>query len=39
MLAIYQGTAYDVWYVLTAVAWLIISVVMLRSRLFGKVTA
>jgi hypothetical protein len=39
MLAIYQGTAFDVSYVLLAVAPLIISVVMLRSHSFGKVTA
>jgi len=39
MLAIYQGTAFDVSYVLLAVAPLIISVVMLRSTTFGKVTA
>ena len=35
MLAIYQGTAFDVSYVLLAVAPLIISVVMLRSKSFG----
>jgi hypothetical protein len=39
MLTIYQGTAFYVSYVLNAVAPLIISVVMLRSTLFGKVTA
>jgi hypothetical protein len=39
MLAIYQGTAFYVSYVLVSVAPLIISVVMLRSTLFGKVTA
>jgi hypothetical protein len=39
MLAIYQGTAFDVSYVLLSVAPLIISVVMLRSNIFGKVTA
>jgi hypothetical protein len=39
MLAIYQGTAFDVSYVLLAVAPLIISAVMLRSNIFGKVTA
>jgi hypothetical protein len=39
MLAIYQGTAFDVSYALLAVAPLIISVVMLRSTTFGKVTA
>ena len=39
MLAIYQGTAFDASYVLLAVAPLIISVVMLRSNSFGRVTA
>jgi hypothetical protein len=39
MLAIYQGTAFDVGYVLEGVALLIIAVVMLRSTLFGKKTA
>ncbi len=39
MLAIYQGTAFVVSYVLLAIAPLIISVVMLRSNTFGKVTA
>ncbi len=39
MLAIYQGSAFDVYYILGAVATLIISVVMLRSTLFSKVTA
>ncbi len=39
MLAIYQGTAFNVSYVLLSVAPLIISVVMLRSNVFGKVTA
>ena len=39
MLAIYQGTAFHVNYILGAVAPLIISVVMLRSGIFSKVTA
>jgi hypothetical protein len=39
MLAIYQGTAFDAYYLLNAVATLLISVVMLRSNNFGKVTA
>lgn len=38
-LAIWQGTAYDASYILGGVAILIISVVMLRSTIFGKVTA
>ncbi len=39
MLAIYQGTAFYISYILLSVAPLIISVVMLRSNIFGKVTA
>lgn len=39
MLAIYQGTAFYVSYTLLAIAPLIISAVMLRSKTFGKVTA
>jgi hypothetical protein len=39
MLAIYTGTAFDVYYILNAVATLIISGVMLRSNIFGKGTA
>ena len=39
MLAIWTGTAFDVGYILEGVALLIIAVVMLRSTLFGKVTA
>ncbi len=39
MLATYQGTAFNVYYILNAVATLIISVVMLRSTIFGNVTA
>ncbi len=39
MLAIHQGTAFDVSYVLGSVAPLIISVVMLRSNIFSNVTA
>jgi len=39
MLAIYQGTAFDVSYVLEGVGLLIIAVVMLRSTVFGKKTA
>ena len=39
MLATYQGSAFDVYYILNALATLIFSVVMLRSTLFGKVTA
>jgi Domain of unknown function (DUF4386) len=38
-LAIWQGTAFDVGYVLEGVALLIIAVVMLRSTLFSKGTA
>lgn len=39
MLALYQGTAFNMYYVFNTVATLIISVVMLRSTLFSKVTA
>ena len=39
MLAVYQGTAFDAYYTLNAVATLLISVVMLRSNIFGKATA
>jgi hypothetical protein len=39
MYAVWQGTAFDVSYVLSAAAALIASVVMLRSGVFGKVTA
>jgi hypothetical protein len=39
MLAIYNGTAFHVSYVIGSVAMIIISVVMLRSNIFGKVTA
>jgi hypothetical protein len=38
-LAIWQGTAFDVSYVLEGVALLIIAVVMLRSNTFSKATA
>ncbi len=39
VLAIYTGTAFDVYYVLSAVALLIFSAVMLRSSIFSKLTA
>jgi hypothetical protein len=39
MLEIYQGTAFALYYILTAVALLIFSAVMLRSNIFSKVTA
>jgi hypothetical protein len=39
LLAIYQGTAFYVSYALLAIAPLLISVVILRSKTFGKVTA
>lgn len=38
-LAIWQGSAYDIGYVLGGVAMLIIAVVMLRSAVFGRVTS
>jgi hypothetical protein len=39
MLAIWQGTAYDVSYVLGGVATLLVAAVMLRSHAFGRGTA
>lgn len=39
MLAIWQGSAYDIGYVLGGVAVLIISAVMLRSAVFGRPTS
>jgi hypothetical protein len=36
MLAIYQGTAFDVYYVLNAAALLVMAGVMLRSPLFSR---
>jgi hypothetical protein len=39
MLAIYNGTAFHVSYVIGAVAFLVIAVVMLRSTEFSKATA
>ncbi|MGB3635443.1 MAG: hypothetical protein WA982_15480 [Rubrobacteraceae bacterium] len=39
MLATYVGTAFDVYYVLNAIALLIIAAVMLQSGVFGRVTA
>ena len=39
MLAIWQGAAYDFSYVLGGVATLLVAVVMLRSHVFGRVTA
>jgi hypothetical protein len=39
MLAIWQGTAYDVSYVLGGVATLLVAAVMLRSHRFSRVTA
>ncbi len=36
ILANYQGTAFDVYYLLSAIATLIISAVMLRSNTFSK---
>jgi hypothetical protein len=39
MLAIFNGTAFDIYYILGAVSSLITSVVMLRSKLFSHATA
>lgn len=38
-LAVYKGTAFDVYYVLNAVALLVMAWVMLRSQVFSKTTA
>jgi hypothetical protein len=37
-LAVYQGTGFNLYYVCTALGFLIISVVMLRSAIFSKLT-
>jgi hypothetical protein len=39
MLATYKGTAFDVYYVLSAIALLLFAGVMLKSRIFPKATA
>lgn len=39
MLAVYYGTAFQLGYILQAIAGIITSVVMLRSRVFNNVTA
>lgn len=39
MLVIFQGTAFNVYYILNAFALLIFAVVMLRSKIYSKVTA
>lgn len=36
LLAIYKGTAFNVYYVFNAAALLILAVVMLRSNVFGR---
>ena len=38
MLAIYNGTAFDLYYVLGAISGLVTAIVMLRSNVFSKVT-
>jgi hypothetical protein len=38
MLAIYRGTAFNVYYVLNCIALLLFSIVMLRSRVFSRAT-
>lgn len=38
MLAIYKGTAFDTYYVFNAITLLIISVVMIKSNIFSKLT-
>ena len=39
MLAIWQGTAFNISYILSAIALLVVSVIMVRSSIFSKVTA
>lgn len=39
LLAVYKGTAFDVYYVLNGATLLILSLVMLRSKVFSKTTA
>ena len=39
MLAIWQGTAFDTSYIIAAFATLIVSAVMIRTHLFGRITA
>jgi hypothetical protein len=39
MLAAYVGTTYDVYYILNGIALLLIAAVMVRSGVFGGVTA
>jgi hypothetical protein len=39
MMATFEGTAFNVYYVLSAIALLLIAVVMLRSTVFSKRTA
>lgn len=36
MLVIYKGTAFNIYYVFNAIALLILAIVMLRSKLFGR---
>jgi hypothetical protein len=38
LLAVYKGTAFDVYYVLNAVSLLLMSLVILRSRIFSRAT-
>ena len=39
LLAVYKGTAFNVYYVLNAITLLIFAIIMLRSESFGKTTA
>jgi hypothetical protein len=39
MLANWQGTAFDVAYIIQGIAMLIVAIVMFQSKAFGKVTA
>jgi hypothetical protein len=39
LLAIYNGTAFNVYYILSAITLIIFSLVMLQSKIFSKLTA
>ena len=39
LMAIYRGTAFNVYYVLNAITLLILAIVMLKSRIFSRTTA
>lgn len=39
LMAIYRGTAFNVYYVLNAITLLVLAIVMLKSQIFSKTTA